>query len=82
MLEKCGCGGEVRVVNNFGSESDFMVVCTGCGLKTAVYHSREMAVNAWNRAMSAKDMNVPGKFATDTNVGDKERTAKVENQLE
>jgi len=38
----------------------------------------ERAIEGWNKAMGAKDINVPNKFATDMNVGDKERIAKVE----
>ena len=53
-LDQCGCGGNVKVVNLFGDKSQFMVVCTGCGLKTAVHHSREAAVGTWNRAMGTK----------------------------
>ena len=36
--------------------------------------------DAWNKTMSAKDINVPNKFATDINVGNK--TAKFKQDGE
>lgn len=73
---KCGCGGEARLGN-----ADYMCVavyCMDCGTRTKPFNVPAEAIRAWNRAMGAKDINVPDKFATDKNVGDKERTAKVE----
>ena len=76
---RCGCGGEaqVRDYSRFGG-AFILVECERCGTQTDLYPTEAEAIQAWNRAMGAKDINVPNKFATDTNVGDKERTAKVE----
>ena len=35
------------------------------------------AIEAWNLAMGAKDINVLDKFATNTDVGNNERKSKV-----
>ena len=74
---KCGCGGEAKVdwtVINGAYMAG--VVCQKCGMKTAsVWRMDDLdgvkaeAIRAWNRAMGAKDINVPNK----------ERTAKVKD---
>lgn len=67
----CGCGGEARIVYIDGEDSeDTFVECTRCKISVPVCPSEEEAVTAWNKAMGATDMN----------VGDKERTAKVINR--
>lgn len=70
----CGCVGEPYLKYDDGAYS---VMCTKCGIETKGYcnhfddfkSAKEYATKDWNRAMSAKDINVPNKFATDTNVG-------------
>ena len=77
---RCGCGGEARVVKHeyYMCSPTYGVTCYKCGTATNQgFDTESEAIEAWNRAMGAKDINVPNKFATDTNVGDKERTAKV-----
>lgn len=81
---RCGCGGEANIYTYEArwkkTEDGYQrsVGCLKCGIATQLYDTEAEAVQAWNRAMGAKDINVPNKFATDTNVGDKERIAKVE----
>ena len=85
---RCGCGGEAHhdSASCWNPEEEEMmpnfwhrVICKNCGTQTKAFYTEAEAIQAWNKAMGAKDINVPNKFATDTNVGDKERTAKVEN---
>ena len=64
---KCGCGGEARPQQTYNG--DWYVVCEKCIMCSGHYHTKSNAISAWNKAMGAKDINVP----------DKERTAKVEN---
>lgn len=63
---RCGCGGEAEVYTQ--PLLGCYVICRNCGMRTRLFINRAEAIEAWNRAMGA----------TDTNVGDKERTAKVE----
>ena len=73
---KCGCGGEAEIDWVLEPSNCYMadVFCNRCGTNTIPFWSTEKdkaidyAVTTWNTAMGA----------TDTNVGDKERTAKVE----
>ena len=82
---RCWCGGEAYHDTTRGwipmREDAFVVwhrvICKNCGTQTKAFYTEAEAIQAWNKAMGAKDINVPNKFATDTNVGDKERTAKV-----
>ena len=75
---KCGCGGEAKIESASGydpfaekriPELWYGVICKKCKIQTKSYYTEAEAVQAWNRAMSG---------VTDTNVGDKERIAKVE----
>lgn len=78
-IANCGCGGEAvhgKWVRKVGVIAH-AVGCKNCGIQTKPYPTEAEAITAWNRAMGAKDINVPNKFVTDTNVGNKERTAKV-----
>ena len=69
---RCGCGGKARIVYIDGEDSeDTFVECIRCRISIPVCPSEAEAVTTWNRAMGATDMN----------VGDKERTAKVSNQI-
>ena len=80
---KCGCGGEAVVGHiektSYLPKDRWYIGCPKCDICTGIYDTEAEAITAWNRAMSgAKDINVPDKFATDMNVGNKERTAKAE----
>ena len=75
---RCGCGGEARIGKIYGDA--WTVECTECGLQSGCYDTEAEAVEAWNKAMGAKDINVPNKFATDTNIGNK--TAKFKQDGE
>lgn len=77
----CGCGGEAKVQRVRTLESHLIVVmCTKCEIATNYYTNEAEAVEAWNWAMGVKDINVPNKFVTDTNVGGK--TAKFKQDGE
>lgn len=72
---RCGCGGEAKIDKHtyYRALPTYGVRCHRCGQETRQFYMTEAeAVTAWNKAMSTKDINVPTKFATDTNVGDKE----------
>ena len=66
---RCGCGGKPYIYH-LDAKDDYpwTIMCEQCEIVTANYATEAEAITAWNRAMGA----------TDTNVGDKERTAKVE----
>lgn len=71
----CGCGGEafhdtVRGWNPVREDALVLwhrVICKNCGTQTKAFYIEAEAIQAWNKAMGAKDINVPAK----------ERTAKV-----
>ena len=66
---RCGCGGEVAVLIGVDKGHEYYrVKCWECGTQTVKKRHKAEAVTVWNCAIGA----------TDTNVGDKERTAKVE----
>lgn len=82
---RCGCGGETWAFMTLypeNPERPYICQCRNCFTRTGGYPTESDAITAWNRAMSAKDINVPNKFATDKNVGDKERTAKATRKPE
>lgn len=56
---RCGCGGEARVGKIYGDA--WTVECTECGIQSGCYDTKAEAITAWNRAMGAKDINVPSK---------------------
>ena len=61
---RCGCGGEAKVISYLSREyckMAYYVRCVECGTETDDLHSEAEAVTAWNRAMGAKDINVPRK---------------------
>ena len=75
---RCGCGGEPVIWHNFSGLT--FLSCKSCEITSKGYDNHFEAIEAWNRAMGAnrvqfeavaKDIDVPGKFATDTNVVDK-----------
>ena len=67
----CGCGGEAKVKKHtfYRALPLYSVKCDRCGIQVPSRNTESEAIMAWNRAMGAKDINVP----------DKERTVKVEN---
>ena len=75
----CGCGGEAELEPR-RSRAMYMCYalrCPCCGIEIRRKTESEV-ITAWNKAMGAKDTNVPYKFATDI-VGNKVLTAKVKN---
>ena len=73
VLARCGCGGEAVLKKHtfYRALPLYSVKCDRCGIQIPSKSSEAEAVQTWNEAMSAKDINVPNKFATDTNVGNK-----------
>ena len=69
---RCGCGGEAWTDYIIGEPSEgvgWFVCCKNCEIQLPPeYDTEAEAITAWNRAMGAKDINVPSK----------ERTAKAE----
>lgn len=85
---RCGCGGEAIIglkewedrKGNYHENS--FVYCNDCSISTGGYLTEAEAIEAWNRAMGTNTrrlLEVLIHDATDTNVVDKERTAKVIN---
>ena len=66
-IANCGCGGNGKILKI--NENSFFITCSKCHTDSGIYSTEAEAINAWNRAMGAKDINVPNK----------ERTAKVTN---
>ena len=64
---RCGCGGEAMLLVDM---NNYSIMCRKCGINTENYDTEAEAIMAWNKAMGAKDINVPDK---------KERIAKVTN---
>ena len=64
---RCGCGGEAEIIKH--PNGKYTVSCTrgGCMANIGWCPDEKTAIEAWNKAMGAKDINVPGK----------ERTAKA-----
>ena len=68
---RCGCGGEATVdcyLGGLDKNDLYYVYCPECNIQTANYLIESEAVQAWNRAMGAKDIHVVDKFAKDINV--------------
>lgn len=58
----CGCGGEAKVQRVRTWKSHLLVVmCTKCEIATNYYTTETEAIEAWNRAMGATDINVGDK---------------------
>ncbi|MBQ6503196.1 MAG: Lar family restriction alleviation protein [Flexilinea sp.] len=68
----CRCGGKALLGIFESTEITggrvYIVICDDCKIRTDYYPEAEEAVKAWNRAMGAKDINVPAN----------ERTVEVE----
>ena len=59
---RCGCGGDVAVLFGVDKGHEYYIVkCWGCGTQTVKKRHKAEAVEAWNRAMGATDMNVGNK---------------------
>ena len=55
---RCGCGGEAKVISYLSREyckMAYYVRCENCGTETDDLHSEAEAIQAWNRAMGAKE---------------------------
>ena len=65
---RCGCGGKAEAYEIHFWGKCYVCECMECGVTTKPMDTEAEAVQAWNRAMGAKDINVP----------DKERMAKME----
>ena len=78
-IVNCGCGGEATVDQTDGYD-EYQVYCPKCFMCSGTFNTKSEAITAWNKAMGAKDINVPNKFATDMNVGNK--TAKFKQDGE
>lgn len=61
-IKRCRCGGEA-FIHMIGNERiiGYLIRCNDCGTRTIIMDTESEAVSAWNKAMSAKDINVPGK---------------------
>ena len=62
----CGCGGEAKVDTKLVSCTPVerkRVYCSECYISTEWMKSEAEAITSWNRAMGAKDINVPNKTA-------------------
>lgn len=57
----CGCGGEAEVKLWAEPETPYVVMCHKCGIVTEDFPTEAEAIEVWNRAMGAKDINVPNK---------------------
>lgn len=68
---QCGCGGEAVIYVTHWWGKCYVCECEECGTASRPCDTEAEAITAWNRAMGAKDINVPNK----------ERTAKVSNQI-
>ena len=65
-IVNCGCGGKSMLYIS-PITTRCLLQCESCKIETAFYDTEIEAVEAGNKAMGAKDINVPNK----------ERTAKV-----
>ena len=60
----CGCGGEAKVYvysMDGGFWHRYNVECTKCNVKTPKYDTKVEAIEAWNKAMDVKDINISDK---------------------
>lgn len=64
----CGCGGEAVTDYIIGEPCeglDWFVYCKNCEIQLpAEYSTEDEAIDAWNKAMGAKDINVHNKERT------------------
>ena len=57
---KCGCGGKARI--NYTESYLAYVECQECLTATRFCRTAKEAILIWNKAMGAKDINVPDKY--------------------
>lgn len=60
----CNCGGEAEaiVLEDYETNEPWHIVqCNKCKIETDEYRTKAEAITAWNKAMGAKDINVPDK---------------------
>ena len=79
-LVNCGCGGKA-IVDQTDGYDEYQIYCPKCFMSSGTFNTEAKAVQAWNRAMGVKDINVPNKFVTDTNVGDKTTKFKQDGEF-
>ena len=72
---RCGCGGEVAVLFGVDKGHEYYIVkCWGCGTQTLKKRHKAEAIEAWNKTMGAKDINVPTKSVENIySVGDHDK---------
>ena len=59
---RCGCGGEAEVYSMGNNKlMTYYIQCEDCGTKTSMFRTITEATRVWNKAMSAKDIDVPNK---------------------
>lgn len=62
---RCGCGGEPIVGHiektSYLPKDRWYIGCPECDICTKTYDTEAEAIEAWNKALSAKDINVPTK---------------------
>ena len=64
---RCGCGGEAVLETDHDTIQPVAPIdwkrvrCNKCNIRTTWRRSEALAIEAWNRAMGAKDINVPNK---------------------
>ena len=58
-LVPCGCGGAADVADDLASGGHF-VCCSGCGTMTGFWSTRDIARDAWNRAMGLSEDQTEG----------------------
>lgn len=54
-LLPCGCGGKVELVED-SERVLYLAQCGTCGHKTEFWHKKQIAIDAWNRAMSKNNI--------------------------
>ena len=68
---RCGCGGEPVVGHiektSYLPKDRWYIGCPKCDICTGLYDTEDEVVEAWNRAMGAKDINIIEPFTTDMN---------------
>ena len=75
-----GCGGEAKTYKS-PINRKVLLQCSSCGIETKFFNTEAEVIQAWNTAMGAKDINVPNKFATDINVGNKTTKFKQDGEF-
>ena len=58
---RCGCGGEAVIYVTHWWGKCYVCECDECGTASRPCTTKAEAITAWNRAIGAKDINVPDK---------------------